>query len=120
MIAIPLIDGTAGARLPIKPAFGQPCNGCGYCCAAEPCGIAREFIGADEEGPCPALECEGGRFSCGMIVRPLVYLGQAAGISDAFSLPRGAKAEPDEADAELGRQIAEALGAGRGCDADDP
>lgn len=54
MKAIPLIDGTDGARLPVKPTYGLPCNGCGWCCASEPCGIAREFIGADGEGPCPA------------------------------------------------------------------
>jgi hypothetical protein len=114
MKPLPQIDGTSGARLPIKPAFGQPCNGCGYCCAAEPCGIAREFIGADDQGPCPALECEGGRFSCGMIVRPLAYLGRAAGLHGAADAP------PGGADAQIGRQIAEALGAGRGWDADDP
>ncbi|MCP1551656.1 MULTISPECIES: hypothetical protein [Methylorubrum] len=114
MTAIPLIDGTDGARLLVKPPTGSPCNGCGYCCAAEPCGIAREFIGAGLEGPCPALEHEGGRFVCGMIVRPLVYLGRAAGLDGA------ADAGPGEADAMIGSQIAEALGAGRGCDAEGP
>lgn len=113
MKPIPLIDGTGGARLPVKPAYGSPCNGCGWCCASEPCGIAREFIGADGEGPCPALEHAGGRFVCGLIVRPLVYLGRAAGLAGA------ADAEPGEADAMIGSQIAEALGAGRGCDAED-
>lgn len=113
MTAIPLIDGTDGARLPVKPPTGSPCNGCGWCCAEEPCGIAREFIGARSEGPCPALERQGGRFVCGMIVRPLVYLGRAAGLDGA------AEAEPGEADAMIGSQIAEALGAGRGCDAED-
>lgn len=103
MKPIALIDGTDGARLPIKPALGQPCNGCGYCCAAEPCGIAREFIGADDVGPCPALEWDGARFGCGMILRPGHYLGA-----------------PAWADAEIGATVAEALGAGRGCDADGP
>ncbi|MFJ7441275.1 hypothetical protein ACIQW5_26935 [Methylorubrum thiocyanatum] len=114
MKAIPLIDGTDGARLPVKPAYGSPCNGCGWCCASEPCGIAREFIGADGEGPCPALEREGGRFVCGLIIRPLVYLGRAAGLDGAD------EAQPEEADALLGSQIAEALGAGKGCCADGP
>ncbi|MFC7661551.1 hypothetical protein [Methylorubrum suomiense] len=48
MKPLPLIDGTGGARLPIKPALGQPCNGCGWYCASEPCAIARKFIGDDE------------------------------------------------------------------------
>ncbi|WP_147019947.1 hypothetical protein [Methylorubrum extorquens] len=114
MGAIPLIDGTAGARLPVKPAFGSPCNGCGYCCAQEPCAVAREFVGAGEDGPCPALEREDGRFVCGMIVRPIFYIGRAAGLDGA------ADAAPSAEDAAIGGQIAEALGAGRGCDADDP
>ena len=114
MKPIPLIDGTDGARLPVKPAYGSPCNGCGWCCASEPCGIAREFIGADGEGPCPALEREGGRFVCGMIVRPLVYLGRVGSNVPAGDIRLGA-----EANTLIGRQIAEALGAGRGCDAED-
>lgn len=100
---IALIDGTAGARLPIKPAHGSPCNGCGLCCAMEPCGVAREFIpNHPEEGPCLALEWEAGRFSCGMIRRPSHYM----------RLPN------DWADGVLGEMIADALGAGRGCDAE--
>lgn len=27
---------------PEKPEEGAPCNGCGFCCAAEPCGLAVE------------------------------------------------------------------------------
>ncbi|MDP4027071.1 hypothetical protein Q8W71_31260 [Methylobacterium sp. NEAU 140] len=102
MAAIHLIDGTGGARLPPKPPVGAACNGCGFCCAAEPCGIAREYIGAGAEGPCPALEFEAGRFWCGMVRRPGHYLG----------LPH------DWADAAIGATVAEALGAGRGCDAE--
>lgn len=101
---IPLIDGTQGRRLPIKPAVGASCNGCGYCCAAEPCQIAQEWIQADPEQACPALEHEAGRFHCGMIRRPSHYLG----------LPN------DWADEPLGLMIATALGAGRGCDAEIP
>lgn len=55
-----------------------------------------------------------------MIVRPLAYLERAARISGAFSPCRAAEPRSDEADAEIGRRIAEALGAGRGCDADEP
>ncbi len=51
------------ARAPEKPAFGSPCNGCGFCCAAEPCGVARQFVpGATEGAPCPAMEFEHGPF----------------------------------------------------------
>lgn len=90
-------------RGPPKPAFGQACNGCGYCCAAEPCGIALEYISPHLAGPCPALEFEDGRFHCGMVRRPGLYM----------SLPN------DWADAFLGPLFARMLGVGKGCCADD-
>lgn len=91
------------ARAPEKPAFGSSCNGCGFCCAAEPCGVARQHIpGCGPKGPCPAMEFKDGRFFCGMIRRPSHYM----------RLPN------DWADEVLGGMIASALGAGRGCDAD--
>lgn len=116
MHVIRLTDGTDGARLPVKPAYGSPCNGCGWCCASEPCGIAREFIGSDGEGPCPALEHEGGRFVCGLIVRPLVYLGRLAGLAERDFAP----SRINDLGALIGSEIAEALGAGKGCCADGP
>lgn len=103
MRLVALIDGTGGQRLPVKPQSGEPCNGCGYCCSAEPCRIALDWLGADPEQACPALEYEGGRFHCGLIRRASHYL----------DLPN------DWADAHLGSVIAGALGAGKGCDADD-
>lgn len=103
MDSIALIDGTNGDRLPIKPAYGSPCNGCGWCCTAGACGVATDFIpDHPAEGPCQALERDAGRFVCGMIRRPSFYMG----------LPN------DWADGVLGDMIATALGAGRGCDAE--
>ena len=103
MNAIVAIDGTRGERLPVKPAYGSSCNGCGWCCATQACGVALEHIpGHPGEGGCEALEYEGGRFLCGMIRRPGHYM----------RLPN------DWADDVLGSMIAEALGAGRGCDAE--
>jgi hypothetical protein len=49
-----------------KPAFGEPCNGCGLCCLAEPCPVAKEMLG-ETTGPCRALEFEDGRYWCGLI-----------------------------------------------------
>jgi hypothetical protein len=103
MATIHLIDGTAGHRAPVKAAKGKACNRCGFCCAADPCGVAREFIpDHSKEGPCLVLEWKAGRFSCGIIRRPSHYMW----------LPN------DWADGTLGGMIAEALGAGLGCDAD--
>jgi len=90
-------------RGPPKPPSGQACNGCGYCCGAEPCRLALEYISPEIAGPCPALEFEGGRFHCGMVRRPGWYM----------SLPN------DWADELLGPLFARLLGVGRGCDAED-
>lgn len=49
-----------------KPAYGQPCNGCGLCCKAIPCPIAEQLLGVSE-GSCPALEWDDGRYWCGLI-----------------------------------------------------
>ena len=54
---------------PPKPNFGEACNGCGVCCIAVPCSLARDFVGAFE-GPCPALEHEDGRYWCGLVRNP--------------------------------------------------
>lgn len=46
---------------PLKPAYGAPCNGCGACCRAVPCRMARDLVGAFD-APCPALEHDGARY----------------------------------------------------------
>ena len=51
---------------PDKPPFGLPCNGCGYCCAAELCQIGIAIHG-DIPAPCPSMEWEDSRFRCGAI-----------------------------------------------------
>jgi len=83
---------------PEYPGFGSPCNGCGFCCAAEPCQIARDIAGFTE-GPCAAMEFEEGRFVCGIVKAPSRYIGT-----------------PDFGDAFIGAMIAQALGIGMGCD----
>lgn len=97
-IALPVII----ERAPEKPKWGEPCNGCGFCCAAEPCDIAREFIGATK-GPCPAMEFDAGRFWCGMVRSPHKYLGVAEWVGDSMRAP-----------------FQLLLGVGRGCDSEDP
>lgn len=63
------------AAVPPKPTFGAPCNGCGACCAAEPCPLSRVLLG-HRAGSCPALtwgEADQ-RYYCGMAVTPDAYL----------------------------------------------
>lgn len=89
-------------RAPEKPAEGAPCNGCGLCCAAEPCLIAQDFLGATE-GPCPAMVFAESRFWCGLVVKPSDYLDV-----------------PEFANGVIGDRIGNALGVGKGCDSDAP
>lgn len=50
MIALPQIRG------PEKPKYGDACNGCGACCAAEVCWIGKAVLQNEHaDGPCPLL-----------------------------------------------------------------
>lgn len=61
---------------PPKPALGEPCNGCGLCCLAEPCPIGM-VVSLKRRGACRALEWsdDQGRYLCGMLAHPSRYLG---------------------------------------------
>lgn len=87
-----------------KPRFGAPCNGCGMCCIAEPCLLARETLGATI-GPCPALESEGDKRVCGLVKRPAWHIFK--------------ESAPEHDTAWLSSLFAQALGVGKGCDAED-
>lgn len=88
------------ADAPDKPLLGAPCNGCGVCCAAEPCAVARLFLHR-RRGRCPALVWQQGRYRCGLVLQPCGHL----------RLPR--LIEP------LARRLfARWIAADRGCDSD--
>jgi hypothetical protein len=63
------------AEAPQKPPLGAPCNGCGVCCAGEPCPVALVFL-RQWRGSCRALQWHGGakRYRCGMAQHPEHYL----------------------------------------------
>jgi hypothetical protein len=56
---------------PPKPAEGQPCNGCGVCCAAEPCPVGM-VVSRRRTGACRALvwSDDASRYLCGLIAEP--------------------------------------------------
>lgn len=83
---------------PKKPPEGQACNGCGLCCALQPCPIAVELLQAVER-PCPALEFGDGRFWCGLARTPSRYLDT-----------------PRAGDRPIGAMVRLELGIGEGCD----
>jgi len=87
---------------PDKPAVGQPCNGCGVCCALETCPAGRlRFLRVS--GPCPALEWSATerRYRCGLLTRPGHYLPIPPTIEGFAS-----------------RFLARWIAAGQGCDCD--
>lgn len=64
------------ANAPSKPNLGQACNGCGVCCAAEPCPVSLALLWPHQT-PCRALiwQEETQRYVCGMVAQPANYLG---------------------------------------------
>ncbi len=80
---------------PAKPPVGQSCNGCGMCCATEPCPIGA-VASLRHRGRCEALEWddEATRYRCGLLVK-------------AATAGRGAQ-----------RLVARWIAAGQGCDAE--
>lgn len=56
---------------PPKPDLGQPCNGCGVCCLAEPCPVGM-LISRRRKGACDALRwsVSEGCYRCGLLSAP--------------------------------------------------
>lgn len=94
---------TLHAAAPAKPALGETCNGCGVCCAAEPCPISLIFL-LQRRGRCRALvwQAERSRYVCGMVSQPASFLRWL----------------PLALDHWAGRQLARRIAAGTGCDAE--
>jgi len=60
---------------PPKPPETAPCNGCGVCCAAEPCPIGVLVTGR-RTGACAALSWnpDAGIYRCGLVAEPTSVL----------------------------------------------
>jgi hypothetical protein len=60
---------------PAKPRTGAACNGCGVCCAAATCPVARMFLW-QWRGACRALlwQANDQRYYCGLVQQPQHYL----------------------------------------------
>jgi hypothetical protein len=58
-------------QAPPKPALGQACNGCGVCCAWQPCPLGVLVTGR-RHGPCAALRWDDAqqRYRCSMVDTP--------------------------------------------------
>ena len=63
------------ADAPPKPAEGASCNGCGLCCAAEPCPVG-VLVSRKRVGACHALQWSDsdGRYFCGLVSAPGLVL----------------------------------------------
>lgn len=62
---------------PPQPQPGAPCNGCGVCCAAEPCPLGM-VLSRRRHGACAALvwrsEGGAGAYRCGALAEPARWL----------------------------------------------
>lgn len=87
---------------PPKPALGQACNGCGICCAHEPCPLGM-LLSRRTRGPCAALQWDEAaqRYLCGALSDPPSWLPWAR------RLPGAA----------VQAMVRRWIGAARGCDA---
>jgi hypothetical protein len=63
---------------PAKPPEGSACNGCGVCCAAEPCPVGM-LVSRRRHGACQALvwSDEAARYLCGLIAQPQRFVRPA-------------------------------------------
>lgn len=63
------------ALAPAKPVLGAPCNGCGLCCAAEPCPLG-VWLSRRRSGACAALRWSVAdkRYLCGALAQPKHWL----------------------------------------------
>jgi len=61
------------AQAPAKPAWGQACNGCGVCCAWQPCPLG-VLVSRRRHGACDALRWHGDgpapHYRCAMVAAP--------------------------------------------------
>ncbi len=58
---------------PPKPALGAACNGCGVCCATDPCPLG-VWITRRRHGACAALIWDGSAYRCGAVTDPARFL----------------------------------------------
>lgn len=89
------------AAAPAKPPAGLACNGCGVCCASEPCPLG-QLVSRRRRGACAALvwKAQTRQYRCGLIEQPQRHLPAAL----RWSVPWVAR---------LARRW---VAAGRGCD----
>lgn len=60
---------------PLKPMPGAACNGCGLCCAAQPCPLGM-LLSRRRHGRCRALlwQRTDARYVCGVLAQPRRWL----------------------------------------------
>ena len=63
------------ASAPAKPAEGRACNGCGVCCAVEPCPLG-QWLSRKRRGACAALQWSDAerRYRCGAVATPVRFM----------------------------------------------
>jgi hypothetical protein len=75
--------------VPAKPELGQTCNGCGVCCASEPCPVGM-LVSARRRGRCRVLRYDAtlGRYRCGLMMASRWIAAGTGCDSHALAEPR--------------------------------
>jgi len=105
-----------GNGYPAKPAYGDPCNGCGVCCLAVQCPISIALFGDAEI--CPALVEAGNALACGLMIDTKAHVPEitdwgGATLTETFSLLIGSgigcdgQGDDEQPDAEVRRKLIE-------------
>ena len=97
------------SEAPPKPVPGQPCNGCGLCCLAEPCPLGM-VLSVKRVGACVALRwnAQAQQYRCGVVVDATEAVGAA--------LPRSLRWVAPLVGWPLSRLARRWISAGSGCD----
>ena len=94
---------------PRKPAYGEPCNGCGVCCLAAPCPLGM-LLSRRTQGACAALAWDDAKavYRCGALSQPWQVL--------QLALPHGLGFLARPLSVVLTRLGRRWIAAGKGCD----
>ncbi len=81
---------------PIKPAYGQPCNGCGWCCIKEICSVGK-IVYPDFVAPCPGLvhdRAQGRTFCKLVLIEKATHMDPV--VADTLAIGEGCDAATPE------------------------
>jgi hypothetical protein len=92
---------------PAKPLPGQPCNGCGVCCAAGPCPVG-VLVSRRAGGACSALvwKDSDARYTCGVLDKASSWPGVVGKLAGGWARRTIAAGQGCDCNLEVERAVA--------------